>query len=282
MSYSSNKYHIRMLSNGIKLDNTGDFSLSQTLDCGQAFRWKQEADGSFSGVVKNKVCHISHLDNGVFLRSVSAADYDAVWHDYFDFGRDYEALGAQLSADPILAKAIAYAPGIRLLRQDSWEALCSFIISQNNNIPRIKGIIERLCQTFGESLGEGLYAFPAPSALAALQPQDLGALGAGYRARYLIDAARQVMAGTVDLDALRVVPLDAAREQLMQITGVGRKVADCVLLYGCARFECVPMDVWMKRVMERLLPDGFPDCAKGVEGIAQQYLFHYIRTCSEI
>lgn len=173
---------ILVSADGIKLENTDDFDLLQTLDCGQAFRWKREQDGSFTGVVLGKVCYISQLDNAVFLRGIGMAEYASVWQRYFDLERDYTALKAQFSADPVLCAAVSHAPGIRLLRQDFWEALCSFIISQNNNIPRIKAIIERLCRQFGAPLGGGLFAFPAPAALAHLRPEDLGALGAGYRA----------------------------------------------------------------------------------------------------
>ncbi|MFR9191065.1 MAG: DNA-3-methyladenine glycosylase family protein, partial [Anaerotruncus massiliensis (ex Togo et al. 2019)] len=132
---------------------------------------------------------------------------------------------------------------------------------------------------FGEPLGEGVHAFPSPERLAALEPDDLAPIRAGFRARYLVDAARKAASGEVDLPALAHLPLEEARGELRKITGVGAKVAECALLYGCGRVECVPIDVWVRRVLDRLYPDGLPACARGVEGLAQQYLFHAARTC---
>ena len=165
-----------------------------------------------------------------------------------------------------------------MLRQQPWEALCTFIISQNNNIPRITGIVGRMCAAFGRPLGGGWHAFPTPEAIAALAPDALAPLRAGFRARYLVDAARRVVSGEVDLEALGTLPLDEAQAMLTRITGVGVKVAACTLLYGCGRVECVPVDVWMRRVLDRLYPGGIPACTYGYEGIAQQYLFHCART----
>lgn len=264
--------------NDVILAKTTDISLDQTLDCGQAFRWNRQEDGSFIGVAFQKLCHISQEGSSVILHNVNARDFDAYWFDYFDLGRDYTALRRQFSADPTLARVISYAPGIRVLRQEPWEALCSFIISQNNNVGRIKGIVARLCELLGAPLGDGFFAFPTPDALAACTPDDLAPLRAGFRARYLIDAAQRTCSGEVDLAALRILPLEEARAALMRIVGVGVKVADCALLYGCGRVDCFPIDVWIRRAMESLFPNGLPDCAHDCAGIAQQYIFHYIRT----
>lgn len=212
---------------------------------------------------------------------MSKAEFEEVWYDYFDLGRNYTKLKEQFSSDPILAKAITYAPGIRVLKQDSWEALCSFIISQNNNIKRIAGIIDRLCKTFGEPLEDGLYTFPAPEVLASASIADLAPLRAGFRARYLLDAANKVASGQVRLEELSGLPIEEARTELMKITGVGVKVAECALLYGCGRMECFPVDVWIRRAMQHLFPDGLPACAQDCAGIAQQYIFHYVRTCPD-
>ncbi len=267
------------LQKAVILHQTPDLDLAQTLDCGQAFRWESQPDGSYTGVAFGRICHISQNGDTFRFDLPCEADFTGVWRDYFDLGRDYGALKRRFSADPVLAQAVAYAPGIRLLRQEPWEALCSFIISQNNHVPRIKGIIQRLCACFGEPLAPGFYAFPTPQAIAALSPGQLAPLRAGFRARYLIDAAQKVASGLVQLESLRSLPLDQARAQLMQITGVGPKVADCTLLYGCGRLECVPVDVWIGRALHGLFPDGLPDCVGPYAGIAQQYLFHYMRTC---
>lgn len=253
------------------------FSLELTLDCGQAFRWEKQADGRFRGVAGKYFRYFSQLDNGVDLGNVIDEQEYNFWYDYFDVGRAYAPILETISRNLTLARAVAFAPGIRVLHQDPWEALCSFIISQNNHIPRIKGIIARLCAAFGEPLGEEMYTFPTPQALACLTPDDLAPLRAGFRARYLIDAAQKVTDGQVDLHALRTLAPEEARASLRKITGVGAKVAECTLLYGCGRVECFPVDVWIGRVMEELFPQGLPEIAVPWAGIAQQFLFHYIR-----
>lgn len=161
--------------------------------------------------------------------------------DYFDFEKDYCEIKTRLSSDETLKKACEFAGGIRLLKQDSWECLCSFIISQNNN------------------------------------RESLGYLRSGFRAKYLVDAACKTASGEINLREIKEMPIDDARKALMTIKGVGPKVAECVLLFGMHRCDAFPVDVWIKRVMEKYYPDGLPDCTKKIEGIAQQYLFHYVR-----
>jgi N-glycosylase/DNA lyase len=253
-----------------------DFSLDETLDCGQAFRWVKISDNTYQGFSADKPLIISE-DNGEFIFHDTSEDvFLNYWCEYFDLNTDYSELKSKFSEDKTLKKACEFAPGIRLLKQDKWEALCSFIISQNNNIPRIKGIVERLCENFGEKKAFG-YTFPTAERIASLSVEDLQPLRAGFRARYILDAAKRVASGEIDLDKISKLPLDEARAELMKICGVGIKVADCALLYGMYRLEFFPVDVWIKRVLEQYYPDGLPECIKGYEGIAQQYLFHYIR-----
>lgn len=277
MTFPSFSPAVEKLPQGILLPLPPAFDPDETLDCGQAFRWERQADGSYRGVAGKKFCHISQLDGRLLLGGVTQEDFEGFWRGYFDLDRDYDMIRRELSRDPVLARAVAFAPGIRVLRQEPWEALCSFIISQNNNIPRIKGILGRLCAGWGDDLGNGYYTFPAPETLAKCGAEDLAPLRAGFRARYLVDAARKVTEGLVDLEALSRLPLEEARESLRRITGVGVKVAECVLLYGCGRVECFPVDVWIGRAMEALFPDGLPECARPWAGIAQQYIFHYAR-----
>ena len=172
---------------------------------------------------------------------------------------------------------MAYAPGIRVLHQPAWEALAAFIMSQNNNVPRIKGIIERLCTAFGDPLAWG-YDFPPPERLAGLGEEDLRVLRCGWRWEYLLDAAEKVASGLLPLDQVAVLPLPEARQALQSIKGVGPKVAECVLLYGMGRLEAFPLDVWMKRAMKILFPGKKPEDFGPYAGIAQQYIFHYCRT----
>ncbi len=253
------------------------FDLAQTLDCGQAFRWQQQPDGSFAGVAGGRRLHISAVGQDITLHNTTRQEYEAFWRHYFDLDRDYEAVQRQLSAHPVLRQAIAFCPGLRILNQEPWEALCSFIISQNNNIARIKGIVARLCESFGESLGEGWYAFPTAQRLAVLDVEDLAPLRCGFRARYILDAARRVAGGEIVLENLPALQMAEAQAVLCRILGVGEKVAQCAMLFGQGRVECFPRDVWIQRACRSFFPDGLPEYVLPYAGIAQQHLFEFMR-----
>jgi N-glycosylase/DNA lyase len=263
--------------NLIKIKNLICFNLALTLDCGQAFRWKRDESGCWSGVAFGKYIKIYQKDDEVCILGATREDFQNVWFSYFDLERDYEKLCECFCEDESMKEAVAAYPGIRILRQEPWEALCSFIISQNNNIPRIKGIIERLCRGFGERLRCGEYAFPTAQRLSELSVEELAPIRAGFRAKYILDAAKKVSCGEIRLDLLPSLPIEQARQELLRIKGVGAKVAECTLLYGCGRTEAFPEDVWVKRVMAELYPQGLPACMIENQGIAQQYLFHWRR-----
>ena len=249
-----------------------DLDLDETLDCGQAFRWTKTAPDTYEGYCLNTFLRITCIDErgGVFrLENTQESVFNEIWYDYLDLSEDYSELKRRFSEDATLAKACAYAGGIRILRQDSWEALSSFIISQNNNIPRIKGIIGRLTGHYG--------GYPSSAQLAFETEESLGFLRSGFRAKYLVDAVSKINSGELDLGAVAKLPLADAEKALMTVKGVGPKVAMCALLFGMHRTDAFPVDVWMKRALERWYPNGLPDCVKGYEGTAQQYLFHYIR-----
>ena len=267
----------------MKLENITDLALAETLDCGQAFRWRQNENGSFTGAAFGKLVTMT-LDGGTLdIEGASDDDRMDIWRHYLDLDLDYASIRGELSElHPVMKEAAAFAPGIRILNQDPWEALCSFVISQNNNIPRIKLIVERLCQNFGEKIDGDWYSFPDADTIAALAPDDLAPIKAGFRNRYIIDAAQKVALGQVDLDALREAPIEDARRELMTITGVGIKVADCTLLFGLHRLDCFPLDVWMKRAMSMLFPELTPGDFGKYGGIAQQYIFHYSRMHPEL
>jgi len=262
---------------GTVVRNIRSFSAAEILDCGQCFRWENTAENTWRGVAFGRVCTLVEEEGALYFPHASVEEFKRVWFDYFDFGRDYNEIKALLCQDKNAARAVDFCPGMRVLRQEPWEALCSFIISQNNNIKRIRGIVARLCEFFGEPLGDGLYAFPAPQRLTGLQKEDLEPLRCGFRAEYILHAAQMVAGGDIDLQAMYTMNLDSAREQLRRIRGVGPKVAECALLYGMGRVECVPVDVWISRVLERMYPQGLPSEMASVGGIAQQYLFHYAR-----
>lgn len=268
--------------NGVRVEEVYDLDLAQTLDCGQSFRWTEHEDGSFSGIAFGKFVTVRLENNTLYIENTNKKDFEKFWYDYFDLSLDYGKIRNEISRlHPVLCEAAKYAPGIRILRQEPYEALCTFIISQNNNIKRIKGIVQRLCEYFGEKI-EGGYAFPTAEKMAQLIPDDLAPLRAGFRNRYLIDASQKVASGAVDLEKCRYCDYDEARAELMKITGVGVKVADCTLLFGLHRIEAFPVDVWMKRAMEKLFPNMKPEDFGEYAGIAQQYIFHYSRMHPEL
>lgn len=254
------------------------FDLERTLDCGQAFRWKRTGENEWHGVAFSKALTLQQRENGVAFIGTNEEDFNEIWKPYFDLDRDYEMLCECFKQDESLKKAVEECSGIRLLRQEPWEAVCSFIISANNNIPRIKGIIDRLCRLLGEHLGGDDYAFPSPEKIAAAGVEGLAPIRAGFRAKYIIDAAEKVSSGEVDLNRIFSMSLDEGRDELIKIKGVGEKVAQCALLYGFGKVDAFPIDVWVKRIMAEIYPDGLPECTNGVRGIAQQYLFHWRRT----
>lgn len=264
--------------------NVTSLDLGETLDCGQSFRWRDNGDGSFTGVAYEKLVTVSMQNGDLHIENTTEQDFEKIWRNYFDLDLDYDSIRSSIGEiHPVLKEASAYAPGIRILRQEPWEALCTFIISQNNNIKRIKGIVDRLCVSFGNKIGDtDFYTFPKPEILAKQNPDDLAPLRAGFRNKYIIDASRKVASGEVDLEKCRNVPYDEARAELCKIKGVGNKVADCTLLFGMHRIEAFPIDVWMRRAMERLFPNMTGEDFGEYAGIAQQYIFHYARMHPEL
>lgn len=257
-----------MKKNGGIIFKTGDFDLSETFDCGQAFRFSPGGRG-WRGFHLNYPLEIYAEKDYFVIPETGEEAFLKIWAVYLDLYTDYSEYKRIFSEDETLSEAIAYAGGIRILRQDAFEALFSFIISQNNNIPRIKGIISRLCERFG--------GFPSYPDLKGMSAEDFSFLRAGFRAGYLADCVGKLNSGEVSLDAVAAMPSEEAAKALVLIKGVGPKVADCTLLYGMYRIERYPVDVWIKRALEKYYPDGLPDYIKPCAGIAQQYLFHYIR-----
>ncbi len=254
------------------------FDIALSLDCGQAFRWSKNDKGQWEGVAQGHFLTLSQDSAGITLYNTDIKTYNEIWKKYFDLDRDYEKIIASYD-DPSLITACNAYPGIRILKQDEWEAICSFIISANNNIPRIKSIIERMCRTFGEKAGDS-YAFPSPEVIAKCTVEDLAPLRSGFRAKYIIDAAQKISSGQVSIEKIKALPFDEAKAELLKIKGVGEKVAQCSLLYGFGRVEAFPVDVWVKRIVAELYPHGLPKCIEGTQGIAQQYLFHWRRNLS--
>ena len=263
--------------NSIHIENLDNFDLKNTLDCGQAFRWSSEDGIKWHGIAHGKYLSMYKPDeNSLVIENISLKEFENIWKKYFDFERDYSKIISEISSDEILKNAADYGKGIRLLNQDPWETLCSFIISQNNNIPRIKGIIDRLCTNFGEKI-EGGYSFPSYETIAKLSVDDLAVLRSGFRAKYILDAAQKINNGEINLESLKTISTDLARNELMKIKGVGPKVADCVLLFSLEHIDAFPKDVWIKRAMEVLFNGNLPEKALPYAGIVQQYIFYYAR-----
>jgi N-glycosylase/DNA lyase len=274
---------------GVEYKGLSHFSLAECVCCGQAFRWQPRGSGYF-GVALGRAVYAEQRGSSLYLTGVREEDMQAFTR-YFDLERDYGAVQALYAHDKYLRQGMAYAPGLRVLRQPPFETLISFIISANNNVKRITGIVDAICHRFGAPLNDAAFDFPTPEVLAARTEEELKSCGAGYRARYIIGTARMVADG-FDLDAVSRMSFEDARRVLTALPGVGQKVADCVALYGMGFMESFPADVWMRRVlcamygyqgkndkdMRTFVNDHFGACA----GIAQQYLFHYARNHPEI
>lgn len=254
--------------------------LKKTLTGGQCFRFSED-NGVFCGVAMGVAVRIYAVDGELFLEGDSSENALARWRSYLDLDTDYDAIKNELIAqEPRLSTAAERCGSVRILRQEPWEALCCFVVSQNNNISRIRGIVERLCELCAIPARGGGYAFPPPEAVAALTTDQLKGIGCGYRAEYIIAVASAVCDGSLELARLGTAPVDEARKQLLSLHGVGPKVADCVLLFGLHRLDCFPVDVWIKRALEGEFKDTQLQHSP-YAGVAQQYIFEYIREKTE-
>ncbi|HBD87102.1 MAG TPA: DNA-(apurinic or apyrimidinic site) lyase [Clostridiales bacterium] len=267
----------------MRLCSASDLDIAKTLECGQCFRWNAGPDGVYAGVARGRAARVWEEAGTVYIDAPE--EELGFWSEYFDLSTDYDMARASIASGRYLSECVNFGRGIRILRQEPWEALCSFIISQCNNIPRIKAITEKLCTLFGEKIahcGETYYSFPAAERIAVLTEEALAPLHSGYRARYILSAARAVAAGDVALDAVSALPCDEARAELKKLPGVGDKVANCALLFGMHRMDVFPVDVWIKRVLKEQFGNDFrPDSLGPYAGLAQQYMFYYARCAAQ-
>lgn len=259
--------------NGIEAVSFGDINLPLTLDCGQCFRWENCPDGSFFGTAYNKSVKVRRTENGLLFENTNMHDVENIWVKYFDLEYDYENTLKRLSQDSIIKEEYAKYGTIRILNQEPFETLCSFIISACNNIPRIKGIVKRLCEAYGDKEGEA-YTFPSAETLAMKTPEDLDFLRAGYRVPYILDAARKTAEGEIDFEYIKTLEIEKARYELMKIKGVGKKVADCTLLFSLGFRDCFPVDRHIARAVSEYYPDGLPKYFSSDMGLSQQYIFN--------
>ena len=278
------------------LENYNSFNITHIFECGQCFRWNKEADGTYTGVFKENVLNVKQEANKIIFKGICKDNIIPTCIDYFDLDTNYENIKHKLSKiDENLKASIEYGNGIRILNQDLWEALISFIISANNNIPRIKGIIERLSKAYGNRIiwnGIEYYTFPTPKELSKASIQDLRKLGLGFRDKRVYETTIKIKSGEINLNKIaKIKETNKIRKILETLPGVGPKVADCILLFGLKRFEVFPIDVWVRRVMNDLYiknEDETKVDKKEIEelartkyanlaGIAQQYLFYWKR-----
>ena len=280
-----------------ELENLPSFNTRHIFECGQCFRWDEKEDKSYTGIVGENVINVKEVENKVVFSSYGVDNLEELVKNYFDLDRNYEEIKATLSKiDEHLAKSIKYGSGIRILNQDLWETIISFIISANNNIPRIKGIINRLSQKYGQKIewnGKEYYTFPTVEELSKASVEDLRSLGLGFRDIRVYETTHKILSKEVDLKALHnEQDTEKVRNILLTLSGVGPKVADCILLFSTLkRFDVFPIDVWVRRVMNELYikkedetkvnKKEIEKLAKekygNLEGIAQQYLFFWKR-----
>ncbi len=268
--------------NLVMIKDITSFDLKQTLECGQCFRWQRIGENTYYGIAYGKTLTICQQNDQLKFHC-SKEDFENIWYNYFDLQTDYDTVRKDIArVSPLLDEIQQFSSGIRILKQDSWETLCSFIISQNNNIPRITGIVRRLCENFGEKTADGNYTFPGAKTLSQYTVDDLAVLRSGFRAKYIVDACQKVAGGEIDLDKISKMTTDTARTELMKIKGVGKKVADCTMLYGMGKKACFPTDVWIKRAMTTLFPNMTAESFGRNAGIIQQYIYYYSRVNKEL
>ncbi len=269
--------------------NFKDFNLKNTFENGQCFRFNRYKDG-YLGIAGQNVIYIVQDGEKFFIDGVSKKIFEDVFVKLFDLKRDYATIISGFKAEENLLNAVKYGNGMRIMAQDRWETLFSFIISQNNNIARIKTIIERICLKYGTPIefdNTVFYSFPTAKQLENVTEQDYAALGCGYRAKYLEQMVKTFLAGEIDLDKIAKMEYPQAKKELTSYLGIGPKVADCVLLFGLNFYSAFPVDTWIKKVMEALYlkrkatKEEISACASEnfgeYAGIAQQFLFYYAR-----
>ena len=285
----------------VVIEGVDRFDVGRIFDCGQCFRFDPVTttrhEVEFAGCAMGKYISVAQDGDTVFVYNVTLDEYEETWKRFLGLDRDYEKIDREilsLSSNPALASAIECSSGIRILHQDGWEAICSFMISQNNNIPRIKKLVAALCRACGDEidisamkghiadlhkLSEGhFYSFPTPERVRKLDISGLAELKMGFRAKYIYDASDKLCRGELDISELDEKSTDECVDILCQVKGIGIKVASCALLFGFEKLDAFPVDVWIKRVIAKYFDENFDYRSLGrYAGVAQQYLFYYER-----
>lgn len=290
--------------NSIVLENVKDFNIKQILECGQCFRWERITDTNYIVVAYRRVIEIIQEGSTLTILNTNINDFNEIWKDYFDLNVNYEEVKIELSKDELLKKSVEFGYGIRILNQDPFEILISFIISARNSIPSIMKTIKKISERWGDKIeykGNTYYAFPTPNQLKDVSLEEIKETGASFRSKYIVDTISKVNAvieaksnGTLDeelkqfdLDYIKSLPVDECHKALQNFMGVGAKVADCIMLFSMGKHSAFPVDVWIKRAMIHfyLAPDVSLNKIRvfgrekfgELAGLAQQYLFYYAR-----
>ena len=278
--------------NSVVLEGVEDFNIKHIFECGQCFRWKKEENESYTGVAKGKILNVEEKGDKIYLNNTNLEDFNNIWHDYFDLGTNYTEIKNKLKEmDEYLDKATDFGWGIRILKQDQWEMLISFIISSNNRIPMIQKAIDYLSKKFGKFIGEyngkEYYAFPTPQELSRASKEEIRACQTGFRDKYIKSTADAVANNNDNVYGYSMLDTEQCRKELLKFNGVGPKVCDCISLFGMQKYDTFPVDVWVKRVMQEFYVDEDMSLPKirayaldkfgELAGFAQQYLFYYAR-----
>ena len=275
------------------IENIKSFEPVHIFECGQCFRWNKEKDGSYIGVFKNNVIKVEKKENNVIFKGICEKDIKEICIDYFSLNENYEKIKQDLSKiDDNLKTSIKFGDGIRILHQDLWETIISFIISANNNIPRIKKIIERISEKYGKKIvfeNKEYYTFPTPEELSKASVEDLRNIGLGFRDVRVYETTRKIYNGEIDLENLeKEKNIEKIEETLLTLPGIGPKVADCIMLFALKKYQVFPIDVWVRRVISELYFDNKEQKPQKIKefarnyygnkaGLAQQYLFYWRR-----
>ncbi|PRR79044.1 hypothetical protein CLLI_10850 [Clostridium liquoris] len=284
----------------VKIKNVKNFELAHIFECGQCFRWNEQENGNYIGVAFGKVIEVEKRDNDVIIYNTDEKEFSQIWVNYFHLYRDYSEIKSILSRDELLKKSVDFGYGIRLLQQEPFELIVSFIISANNRIPMIKRAIENISKKWGEPIlykGNTYYSFPTIERLNKATQEELEACSTGFRAKYIKDTVEKIHNNInpdsneynklFDINWIKDQQDDICHNALQGFMGIGPKVADCIMLFSMGKYSAFPVDVWVKRAMQHfyLAPDvslkKIRDFARNkfgeLSGFAQQYLFYYAR-----
>lgn len=272
------------------LKQVKNFELPHIFDCGQCFRWNMDESGNYTGVAFGRVIELEKSGEDVIIYNTNLKDFNDIWLDYFDLQRDYSSIKEEFRKDELLKKAVDFGYGIRLLQQDPFELLMSFIISANNRIPMIKKAIENISRKYGKEVsykGKVYYTFPTLEEFNIITEEEADSLGVGFRGKYILKSLEDLRNKKYNLDIIKSKNDDECHKELQQFSGVGPKVADCIMLFSMNKYSAFPVDVWVKRAMQffYVAPDvSLPkirqfarDKFGSLSGFAQQYLFYYAR-----